>query len=257
MRVRHLHQRQSIQQNSYGVHCVRSFITLILLPDEIPNIFLAQGYFRPKTLPNSAVETLLNLYPTDLRLGCPYNTGNVKLTSGTLDKQACSIFGDIVQVGPARMIAQQIAKHNGNVPVYRYRFDQLPHNTSSLAKGITTGLEQSYVFSNLVADFPWDQALAREITSAWVSFAYSLDPNPGSGTTSSSKPKYENETDISQIQCCLTGPSISTEHKVLCSMHTARLLKRTIIERKGLIILSRMYCRTGHSSSGHENVSHQ
>lgn len=94
------------------------------------------------------------------------------------------------------MIAQEIAKHNGNVPVYRYRFDQLPHNTSSLAKGITTGLEQNYVFSNLVADFAWDQALAREITSAWVSFAYSLDPNPGQGTTNSRKPEdYDKLTD--------------------------------------------------------------
>jgi carboxylesterase type B len=159
-----------------------SFFHSILPLEEAADIIAAQGYFRPKTLPNSTVEALLNLYPTDPRLGCPYNTGNIKLTSGTLDKQACSIFGDIVQVGPARMIAQEIAKHNGNVPVYRYRFDQLPHNTSSLAKGIATGLEQNYVFSNLVADFPWDQALAREITSAWVSFAYSLDPNPGQGT---------------------------------------------------------------------------
>lgn len=162
--------------------------TILLLIEKVADSFAAQGYFRPKTLPNSTVETLLKLYPTDPRLGCPYNTGNVKLTSGSLDKQACSIFGDIVQVGPARMITQEIAKHNGNVPVYRYRFDQLPHNTSSLAKGITTGLEQNYVFSNLVADFPWDQALAREMTSAWVSFAYSLDPNPGQGTTTS-KPK--------------------------------------------------------------------
>lgn len=138
----------------------------------------AEGYFRPKTLPNSTVETLLHLYPFNPRQGCPYNTGDTKLTSGTLDKKACSIFGDIVQIAPARMIAQELAKHNGKeTPVYRYRFNQLPHNTSSLAKGITTGLEQSYVFSNLVPDFAWDQALARDMTSAWASFAYSLDPN--------------------------------------------------------------------------------
>jgi carboxylesterase type B len=148
----------------------------------ISNYPIAEGYFRPKTLPNSTVETLLHLYPSNPRQGCPYNTGETKLTSGTLDKKACSIFGDIVQIAPARMIAQQLAKHNGKeAPVYRYRFDQLPRNTSSLAKGITTGLEQSYVFSNLVPDFAWDQALAREMTSAWVSFAYSLDPNHGQG----------------------------------------------------------------------------
>lgn len=150
--------------------------------DIISNKPIAEGYFRPKTLPNSTVETLLHLYPSNPRQGCPYNTGDTRLTSGALDKQVCSIFGDIVQIAPARMIAQQLAKHNSpKAPVYRYRFNQLPHNTSSLTKGITTGLEQSYMFSNLVPGFAWDRALAREMTSAWVSFAYSLDPNRGQG----------------------------------------------------------------------------
>src|SRR5512142_2851416 len=124
------------------------------------------------------IDNLVGLYPTDPRLGCPYNTGVTKLTAGTLDKQACSIFGDLVQIAPARMIAQSLTQHNGNVPVYRYRFNHLPSGSGASSRGVGTGVEQSYVFSNSVPNSPYDSALAYEMSSAWVSFAYDLNPNP-------------------------------------------------------------------------------
>ncbi|KAL4801466.1 Alpha/Beta hydrolase protein [Aspergillus unguis] len=163
---------------------------------------LAQGFHRPKTLPNSTVSDLLSLYPDDPRYGCPYNTGTTPLTSGKLDKKACSVFGDIVQIAPARMIAKWLTKNyhtaNPNInstgskrerssledsPIYRYRFNHLPYDTgtSNITSGIGTGVEQRYVFSNLVPDHPWDRALAYEISSAWISFVVELDPNPGGG----------------------------------------------------------------------------
>ncbi|KAH9240127.1 hypothetical protein K456DRAFT_1719459 [Colletotrichum gloeosporioides 23] len=138
---------------------------------------VTQGYFRPKLLPNETVSKLISLYPTNPQLGCPYNTGNTQFTSGLLDKMACSIFGDIVQIGPARMIAQTLARDG--VPVYRYRFNHLQSNTSSMTKGIGTGVEQQYVFSNLVPDQPWDQSMAYQMSASWISFAHDLDPNPG------------------------------------------------------------------------------
>lgn len=138
---------------------------------------LADGYFRPETLPDYVVNDLLNLYPNDPREGCPYNTGDVMLSSGILDKKACSIFGDIVQIGPARMIAEALAQHNRDNPVYRYRFNQLPDNSSDPSEGITTGTEIPYVFSNLIPEVAWEKALAADMTKAWVSFAYDLNPN--------------------------------------------------------------------------------
>lgn len=90
---------------------------------------------------------------------------------------ACSIFGDIVQIAPARMIAQTLAQDG--VPVYRYRFNHLPYNTSAVARGIGTGAEQNYVFSNLVPTHPWDQSMAYQMSAAWISFAHDLDPNSG------------------------------------------------------------------------------
>ncbi|KAF9878443.1 carboxylesterase [Colletotrichum karsti] len=139
---------------------------------------VAKGYFRPQSLPNDTVSKLISMYPTNPRLGCPYNTGITKFSSGTLDKMACSIFGDIVQIGPARMIAQTLAKDG--IPVYRYRFNHLQYNTSSASKGIGTGVEQGYVFSNLIPDQPWDQNIAYQMSAVWINFAHDLDPNSGS-----------------------------------------------------------------------------
>ncbi|KAL4910113.1 hypothetical protein BDW74DRAFT_173580 [Aspergillus multicolor] len=159
---------------------------------------LAEGFHRPKNLPNSTVSTFLDMYPDDPRHGCPYNTGTTPLTSGKLDKKACSIFGDIVQIAPARMIAQWLTKNNnnnGNSPVYRYRFNHLPHDTTAanITSGIGTGLEQRYVFSNLIPDHPWDRALAYEVSSAWISFAHGLNPNPGGESTLPKWPEYGDE----------------------------------------------------------------
>jgi hypothetical protein len=123
------------------------------------------------------VSTIIDLYPDNPRLGCPYNTGDIRLSPGKLDKKACSIFGDIVQIGPARMIAQNLAWDG--VKAYRYRFNHLAFNTSTVNKGIGTGAEVPYIFSNGVPDYPWDQNLAFQMTASWASFAYDLNPNVG------------------------------------------------------------------------------
>jgi carboxylesterase type B len=118
------------------------------------------------------------MYSNDPSIGCPYNTGKARFTSGSLDKMACSIFGDIVQIAPARMIAQVLA--NDGVPVYKYRFNHLSSNNSEHWKGISTGTEQAYVFSNNIPTHAWDQNMANLMSTAWISFVHDLDPNTGS-----------------------------------------------------------------------------
>ena len=75
------------------------------------------------------------------------------------------------------MIAQSLARDD--VPVYRYRFNHLPYNISTVSRGITTGSELPYMFSNGVPDYAWDRNLAYQMTAAWASFAHDLDPNVG------------------------------------------------------------------------------
>ncbi|TDZ14146.1 putative secreted lipase [Colletotrichum orbiculare MAFF 240422] len=153
---------------------------------------VSKGYFRPQPLPNDTVSTLIKMYSTKPSLGCPYNTGTAQFSSGVLDKMACSIFGDIVQIGPARMIAQTLARDG--VPVYRYRFNHLSYNSSSFSKGIGTGVEQEYVFSNVASNNPWDRNMAYQMSAAWISFAHDLDPNTAIADTGlPSWPRYGKE----------------------------------------------------------------
>ncbi|KAL4956912.1 Alpha/Beta hydrolase protein [Aspergillus filifer] len=92
------------------------------------------------------------------------------LTPGLLHKKPCSIFGDIVKIAPARMIARTLSRNSkdGHTPIYRYRFNHLPSDTER---------EQRYVFSNLIPNHPWDQALAEQVSKAWVLFVHGSDPN--------------------------------------------------------------------------------
>jgi acetylcholinesterase len=46
-------------------------------------------------LTNASIATLLQLYPNDPYVGCPYNTGDALLPSGRVDKQSNAIYGDI------------------------------------------------------------------------------------------------------------------------------------------------------------------
>lgn len=42
---------------------------------------------------NSSVERLLQLYPNDPRIGCPYETGDALVSTGPLDKVSNAIYG--------------------------------------------------------------------------------------------------------------------------------------------------------------------
>jgi carboxylesterase type B len=146
---------------------------------------LAPGFGRPIPLPDNITQPLVSLYSQDPSQGCPYHTGAHIFTIGTLDKQACSVFGDLVQIAPARMIARSLSVNNApDKAVYRYRFNHVSHNVSTegVKEGISTGNEQAYVFSNQISTWPWDTSLAFEMSSAWISFAHDLDPNFGGST---------------------------------------------------------------------------
>ncbi|KAK7184450.1 hypothetical protein DPSP01_013208 [Paraphaeosphaeria sporulosa] len=136
---------------------------------------VSDGYFRPRKLPNTTASTLISKYSTNPRLGCPYNTGETRFSGGALDKMACSIFGDIVQIAPARMIAHVLTR--SGVPVWRYRFNQLPPGGEMTGKGIGTAVEQQYVFSNVVNATAWDGNVAFQMGALWASFAHDMDPN--------------------------------------------------------------------------------
>lgn len=103
---------------------------------------------------NSSVDRLLELYPNDPRVGCPYDTGDGLVSTGPLDKVSNSIYGcvrlcaadqtrtdshfspsrDTYMVAGRRYFAQEMAKHK---PVYSYRFNQPPDN-ATVEVGVST-----------------------------------------------------------------------------------------------------------------------
>ncbi|GAA6023879.1 hypothetical protein JCM10207_000513 [Rhodosporidiobolus poonsookiae] len=129
----------------------------------------------------SEIDTLLTLYPDDPLLGCPFNTGDLVLSSGLQDKRSNAVMGDFEQHGRTRRFRRKAAQY---APVYSYRFDQ-PPQTQTYALGTTHFVEVAYVFSvphefktaNTLGNRPGDAELAQLLTSQWVSFIHGLEPN--------------------------------------------------------------------------------
>ncbi|BGP42947.1 hypothetical protein JCM10449v2_006962 [Rhodotorula kratochvilovae] len=135
---------------------------------------------RYPTLQNSSIDKILELYPNDPLVGCPYGTGDAVLASGLQDKRSLSIYGDLMMHAGRRRLAELYSA--AGQPVYSYRFDQ-PAENSTIEIGTTHFVEVAYVFSvpyktaNTLGTRPGDAELAQLVTSQWVSFIHDGTPN--------------------------------------------------------------------------------
>ncbi|GAA5865148.1 hypothetical protein JCM3774_002148 [Rhodotorula dairenensis] len=143
---------------------------------------------------NSSVDRLLELYPNDPRVGCPYDTGDALGSTGPLDKVSNSIYGDTYMVAGRRYFAEEMAKYK---PVYSYRFNQPPDN-ATVEVGTSHFVEVAFVFSypfptaNTLSTRPGDAELAHLMTSQWVSFIHDSTPNNHQvANATSSWPNYQ------------------------------------------------------------------
>ena len=133
-------------------------------------------------LRNSSISKILELYPE----------GNGKVSGSNLTIPAyygkqysriSSIFGDIMMMAQARAIASDWA--NKLIEVYKYRWNVADKGVSPIV-GATHFQEVVYVFDNpsdhFVTASPWNEdksssELAKLISSQWVSFFSTLNPN--------------------------------------------------------------------------------
>uniref|UniRef100_A0A060T877 Carboxylic ester hydrolase n=1 Tax=Blastobotrys adeninivorans TaxID=409370 RepID=A0A060T877_BLAAD len=92
------------------------------------------------------VENLLQLYPDDPALGCPFNTGDLysKETYGLQYKRGNAIAGDLHMVGPRRRSSRVYSKYSD---VYAYNFNVSDYGTDPSA-GASHFQEVVYVFDN-------------------------------------------------------------------------------------------------------------
>ncbi|KAI1107654.1 alpha/beta-hydrolase [Jackrogersella minutella] len=146
--------------------------------------------------PAATVDHILELYPDDPAQGIPMNTGAERFAEeGWQYKRVAAIVGDVFYQGPRRYDVQHYVK---SAPTYTYRFNTRPwENTSTNTTGAdnstTTGggelapaykgvehfSEVAFVFANPTTVGPWPEyrALSNQVSSQWIQFAHTGDPN--------------------------------------------------------------------------------
>lgn len=79
-------------------------------------------------LDDDTVDTIMDLYPDDPTLGCPFGTGEERFADqGYQYKRGAAIIGDYNMHAGRRATANYHASH-GQKSVYSYRYDQPPWN---------------------------------------------------------------------------------------------------------------------------------
>lgn len=147
----------------------------------------------------AAAAKLLTLYPEDPALGSPYNTGSNTFGLSPVFKQASSLLGDVI-FQSLRRFWQQTTSNSG-VKSYGYLFTQ-PQTTNSAYLGVTHGTEVVYVYGAPPTTNASDVAISRMMMDYWISFATSLNPNDGKGST---RPNWSQYTPQNQVLMQLNG----------------------------------------------------
>ncbi|KAK0224140.1 extracellular triacylglycerol lipase precursor [Armillaria fumosa] len=164
--------------------------------DENIKDFIRTSYsVFPPYLSDTILDRLLELYPDDPSLGSPYGTGNETFGLPVGWKRVASMAGDIL-FDAQRRTWTQIAAQAG-VKAYGYQFAQ---NSSmySAELGVTHASEIDFVYGQLNSSSePASSILLSEMmVDYWVSFATSLDPNDGLGTSRPFWPQYTPENEV-------------------------------------------------------------
>lgn len=113
-------------------------------------------------------------------------------------RRSYGLTGDSLMIGPRRRIAQTVASPaSGQAPnLWASRFDQVGWNLT-IDGGVGHFFDIRYCFSNPLYTInslgpkPRDKALAKEMTTYWVSFVVDLDPNTHKLDSSPHWPKYD------------------------------------------------------------------
>ncbi|KAK0499036.1 extracellular triacylglycerol lipase precursor [Armillaria luteobubalina] len=149
----------------------------------------------PPYLSDAILDRLLELYPDDPSLGSPYGTGNETFGLPVGWKRVASMTGDILFDTQRRTWTQTAAE--AGVKAYGYQFTQ---NSSmySAELGVTHSSEIDFVYGRLNSSSePASSILLSEMmVDYWVSFATSLDPNDGLGTSRPFWPQYTPENEV-------------------------------------------------------------
>ncbi|KAJ7742577.1 extracellular triacylglycerol lipase precursor [Mycena metata] len=151
----------------------------------------------------SAVETVLGMYPDIPALGSPFNTGNNTFGLSSQYKRTAAIGGDIDFTSQRRFWIETAA--NAGVKTFGYLFTQ-PQPTLPPSFGISHGSEIPYVYGAPADTSASAILISRLMTDYWVSFATSLTPNDGLGIP---RPEWTQFTPQNKAVIQLNGANVT------------------------------------------------
>ncbi|KAE9397229.1 esterase 1 [Gymnopus androsaceus JB14] len=176
---------------NYTTELIESIIVANFSPPAVASVSESQL--------ESAAAKVLQLYPDIPALGSPFNTGNDTFGLSPGFKRAAAIDGDISFQSQRRFWIQTAS--NAGVKTFAYLFTQpQPENPPFL--GVSHGSEILYVYGGVENPTESDSVLSTAMIDYWVSFATSLDPNDGKGST---RPTWEQYTPQNQVVIQLNG----------------------------------------------------
>jgi len=153
------------------------------LPSEDVSIWLKANATPSPAGPEAlkaAMDKVMSLYPDDPSAGSPFGTGNETFGTGTGYKRESAIFGDMHFQAIRRFWTRT---RTGSTPTYVYMFTD-PQTNFDPALGVFHTVELPYLFGPLSISGPPKVAnFTRAMMDYWISFADSLNPNDGKGTS--------------------------------------------------------------------------
>ncbi|KAG7445277.1 esterase 1 [Guyanagaster necrorhizus] len=164
--------------------------------DEVIKDYIQKTYSAfPPYISDDILDRLIELYPDNPSLGSPYGTGNDTFGLPVGYKRVASMTGDLTFDAQRRTWTQTAAQ--AGVKAYGYQFTQ---NASSVAAylGVPHASELDFIYGLLNSSTePASSILLGEMmVDYWVSFATSLDPNDGLGTSRPNWPQYTPENEV-------------------------------------------------------------
>ncbi|KAK0447172.1 extracellular triacylglycerol lipase precursor [Armillaria borealis] len=147
----------------------------------------------PPYISDAILDRLLELYPDDPSLGSPYGTGNETFGHPVGWKRVASMN---LTFDAQRRTWTQTAAQAG-VKAYGYQF---AGNSSlfSADQGVPHTADVEFIYGRLdsSSESASTMLLAEMMIDYWISFATSLDPNDGLGTSRPFWPQYTSENEV-------------------------------------------------------------
>ncbi|KAJ7889615.1 esterase 1 [Mycena leptocephala] len=171
------------------------FIAGSVLDDGVSfNCGVLPHLITPASVGTTSVDQIVSQISTSFTPCCPFNTGTDTFGFSSEYKRAAALLGDVLIQAPRRFWSQTASA--GGTTVYSYMFiDPQPQNPPFL--GVAHLSELPYIYGGITG--PDKVALSVMMQDYWISFATSLDPNDGKGSTRPTWEEYGVDQRIIQL----------------------------------------------------------